>query len=217
MTWPTNKAGTTHVDQGSDSIRLARPDIKQNIDNVNDIIDTFDITTPADGDTLEYNTASGKFENVNALSARSTVAVEFDTAFSDNQPNPGGFEVYTGGLTLTGSNATGVAVEASDSALGGDLIVFPAGTYNISLVKDEYSGVYGSTAYDTITTNFNSVGDDTTLFQGLTQTVSFYFRLYKLGETITFASETSVRIAYSANTEGGLDWQHPPLIITKIA
>jgi len=39
MSIPTVKASTTHVDEGSDKISLARPDIKQNIDNVNEIID----------------------------------------------------------------------------------------------------------------------------------------------------------------------------------
>ena len=34
MSWPTTKAGTTNIDAGSDKPALARPDIKQNIDNV---------------------------------------------------------------------------------------------------------------------------------------------------------------------------------------
>ncbi len=39
MAWPSGtKAGTSNVDAGTDKIRLARPDIKQNIDNVNEII-----------------------------------------------------------------------------------------------------------------------------------------------------------------------------------
>jgi hypothetical protein len=42
MAWPSGtKASTTNVDQGADKIALARPDIKQNIDNVNDVIDYF--------------------------------------------------------------------------------------------------------------------------------------------------------------------------------
>ena len=42
MAWPNGtKASTANVDQGADKIALARPDIKQNIDNVNDIIDYF--------------------------------------------------------------------------------------------------------------------------------------------------------------------------------
>ena len=39
MTIPSTKASTLNVDQGSDKISLARADIKQNIDNVNEIID----------------------------------------------------------------------------------------------------------------------------------------------------------------------------------
>jgi len=41
MAWPTTKATTTHLDDGTDNPNLARPEIKQNIDNVNDIIDFF--------------------------------------------------------------------------------------------------------------------------------------------------------------------------------
>lgn len=47
MAWPSGtKANTTNVDQGTDKISLARPDIKQNIDNVNEIIDFYDASGP---------------------------------------------------------------------------------------------------------------------------------------------------------------------------
>ena len=43
MAWPSgSKAGTTNVDAGTDSVSNARADIKQNIDNVNTIIDFYD-------------------------------------------------------------------------------------------------------------------------------------------------------------------------------
>jgi len=46
-TWPSgSKASTANVDAGSDSITSARADIKQNFDNVNDIIDFYDPTGP---------------------------------------------------------------------------------------------------------------------------------------------------------------------------
>lgn len=42
MSWPNStKASTTNVDAGTDSITSARADIKQNIDNVNAMIDFF--------------------------------------------------------------------------------------------------------------------------------------------------------------------------------
>ena len=62
-TWPnTTKASTANLDSGTDKPRLARPDIKQNVDNVNDIIDFFDGASPTDGDIFVYNSANGKFE-----------------------------------------------------------------------------------------------------------------------------------------------------------
>lgn len=46
MAYPTVKATTTHLDQGSDSPSQARGQIKQNIDNVNALIDYFNGTGP---------------------------------------------------------------------------------------------------------------------------------------------------------------------------
>jgi len=61
MAWPSGtKASTTNVDNGSDLISNARADIKQNIDNVNDIIDHLNISSPNNGDILQYSTATGK-------------------------------------------------------------------------------------------------------------------------------------------------------------
>jgi len=63
MAWPSStKAATTNVDAGSDSPSSARSDIKQNIDNVNAIIDEFDIASPSNGDILTYNSTSGAWE-----------------------------------------------------------------------------------------------------------------------------------------------------------
>jgi len=68
MAWPKNtKASTANVDAGTDLISNARGDIKQNIDNVNDIIDTFDIGGDsagqiADGDILQYSSSANAFQ-----------------------------------------------------------------------------------------------------------------------------------------------------------
>lgn len=65
MAWPSsNKASTGNVDAGSDSPSSARADIKQNIDNVNSIIDTFNISSPSDGDLLQYSSSTGQWEQV---------------------------------------------------------------------------------------------------------------------------------------------------------
>ena len=69
MSWPSStKASTTNVDAGSDSPRLARSDIKQNIDNVNSIIDTFDIASPNNGDILVYNSSTSTWDPTAAAS-----------------------------------------------------------------------------------------------------------------------------------------------------
>lgn len=63
MAWPSGtKASTANVDAGSDSPINARADIKQNIDNVNAIIDEFDIASPSNNDILQYNSTSGAWE-----------------------------------------------------------------------------------------------------------------------------------------------------------
>ena len=63
MTWPINKASTEYTDQASDSIAAARADINQNIINVNDMIDHFDIANAVEGELLRYQ--GGVFVAVN--------------------------------------------------------------------------------------------------------------------------------------------------------
>ena len=62
--WPvSSKAGTTTTDAATDRIDQARADINQNIQNVNAILDTFNLgTEPANNKILKYNTTTDKFE-----------------------------------------------------------------------------------------------------------------------------------------------------------
>ena len=46
MSWPTTQAGTTHLDAGTDNPGSARVDIKQNVDNVNAILDFYSTSGP---------------------------------------------------------------------------------------------------------------------------------------------------------------------------
>ena len=81
MAWPSgSKAPTTNVDAGTDSITSARADIKQNIDNVNDIIDHLNISSPTDGDVLKYSSSSGKWEQVASTSISSNTKFEIGRA-----------------------------------------------------------------------------------------------------------------------------------------
>lgn len=77
MTWPTTPVATTNLDAGSDQPRLARADLKQMADNVNDIQATFDINGAADGDLMIYNSATSKWEYADGstyIAANSTPA-----------------------------------------------------------------------------------------------------------------------------------------------
>lgn len=62
-TWPAGtKASTDNLDQGSDSPRLARADLLQNVQNVNAVIDTFNISAPTNNQILKYSTANSRFD-----------------------------------------------------------------------------------------------------------------------------------------------------------
>ena len=62
-TWPSSKATTTHLDNSADDPNQARVDIKLNVENVNKIIDYFTVSTPAEGDILQYDTSDARWEN----------------------------------------------------------------------------------------------------------------------------------------------------------
>ena len=134
MAWPSGtKASTGNVDQGGDKISLARADIKQNIDNVNDIIDHLNIASPSDGDILKYSSSSGKWEQVAATSINACAIVEFmrvnkgGLAFEQVMEDSAGSSIFAWPMTNVLFNSVGL-VQHSDSALG-YLFSLPAGTY----------------------------------------------------------------------------------------
>lgn len=62
-TWPSGtKASTTNLDSGGDSPASARADLKTNVDNVNSVIDMFNIVTPANNQILKYNSSTNVFD-----------------------------------------------------------------------------------------------------------------------------------------------------------
>tara|TARA_Y100000004_G_scaffold13044_1_gene13916 strand:+ start:4195 stop:4935 length:741 start_codon:yes stop_codon:yes gene_type:complete len=62
--WPSSKASTTHLDNDRDSIGSARADLELVVNNQNKIIDMFNlnITEPANGKILVYNSTNDRFE-----------------------------------------------------------------------------------------------------------------------------------------------------------
>ena len=101
MAWPSGtKASTANVDAGTDSITSARADIKQNFDNVNDIIDHLNISSPSDGDLLQYSNSSGKWEQIASTSIGSqTKFAVFNLATGANEENVAG-NIYRRLLTI---------------------------------------------------------------------------------------------------------------------
>ena len=129
-TWPSGtKAGTTHLDAGTDSPRLARPDIKQNVDNVNAIIDMFNIDSPSANQVLKYNTGNARFElgtDSTGTAAAATTFVGDDS--SGTAVNAGETFKIAGGtnittavsgdtLTITGPTLTSFITASSSDTL----------------------------------------------------------------------------------------------------
>ena len=65
MAWPST-SNENNVDSAGASLTDARAQVYQHLSNINDIIDTFDIPSPNEGDVLIYNGSSGKFESAAA-------------------------------------------------------------------------------------------------------------------------------------------------------
>lgn len=149
-TWPSTKAGTTHLDAGTDSPKLARADIYQNVQNVNEIIDMFNISSPSDNQILKYNTSNQRFEL--AASTGETLTIVGDdstgTAITLGETfkiaGSGGVTTAVSGdtLTITGPNLSGYlqnVVEDTTPQLGGSLDLNSndiTGTGNISITGD---------------------------------------------------------------------------------
>ena len=73
--WPSShKAGTGTTDNATDKISDARSDINQNIVNVNEIIDMFDLASePSNNQILKYNTTTDRFEVADDSTGTTTI------------------------------------------------------------------------------------------------------------------------------------------------
>jgi hypothetical protein len=149
-TWPSGtKASTANCDAGSDSPRLFRSDAKTNIDNVNAIIDMFNISSPSNDQILKYNSSNARFElaaDATATSGDITFVGDDSTgtavSLNETFKIAGGTNITTAvsGDTLT---ITGVSVPSiGDIAFTGstitspsnaDITLDPAGTGDINL------------------------------------------------------------------------------------
>jgi len=144
MAWPSGtKAGTTHLDAGTDSPGLARADIKQNVDNVNAIIDEFgdvDIASPSDNDIIVYDSATSKWTKGSAGGASQTAYLKLgqhgeSIQWEDfNGSHPTGHEVDPSSLMGQFDNTAHISYTNrngnADTAYG---FTLQAGTYLVKL------------------------------------------------------------------------------------
>lgn len=146
-TWPSgSKASTANLDSGTDSPRLARADIKQNVDNVNAVIDMFNIDSPTDGQILKYNASNTRFELDTDATGSATSATTFVGDDSTGTAvNPGetfriagatGITTAVSGDTLT---ITGTAQDFAFGSLTGTPTTIAG--YGIT---DAFDGTYAS-------------------------------------------------------------------------
>jgi hypothetical protein len=112
-TWPSaTKASTANLDSGTDSPASARADIKTNVDNVNSVIDMFNIVTPADNQILKYSSANTRFE-------LATDSGGITDVVQDTTPQLGG------NLDVNGNSIV--------SASNGNIAITPNGTGSVVL------------------------------------------------------------------------------------
>jgi len=125
-TWPSgSKASTTNLDAGADKPSLARADLKTNVDNVNAIIDMFNIGSPTNNQVLRYNSTTNVFDVVTLTTGSTTI-----TGLTDvNITSPSADQVlsYSSAQskwinTTATSGIAGVYADANPS-LGGNLTV----------------------------------------------------------------------------------------------
>ena len=210
-TWPSgSKASTTNVDQPNDLIRLARPDIKQNIDNVNDIIDTFNIATPNNNDTLQYNSTTGVWDSVAGFTKATAVIDSFNLSLSASLTD------YSGGFTIVGTQNAGITTGTSG---GKSTLTIPAGTWIHEIIETQIYGTYGSGPFANLTAKWNDINSDSagdlTIFTTNLRGISFYFSLLGGSRVFTLDTETTIYLEYSTTTTGGIEY--PQFLLTRVA
>lgn len=212
-TWPSgSKASTTNVDAGTDQVSQARADIKQNIDNVNDIIDTFNISSPTDGDLLQYSSSSGKWEQVatSSVGAQANI-VAFDSTV--NEDSAGGGSDYASTFTVTG----GGSITTSTNTL-----TIPAGVFVLQTLGFLFPNMDVSPPFNTdeidlkLVDNTGAVLATSTRHKVSATNGSFFFGF---DTHFTLASQTVCRIEIDIDDNHGLltAIQLPPMLFLKIS
>jgi hypothetical protein len=150
MTIPSTKASTNNVDQGSDSISLARPDIKQNIDNVNEIIDHMDAGTWTNQQYIDLTTLT---DGANISWDLDNQVAQVTLAGNRTLDNPTNKKAGATYVLIVKQDATGTRTLAYGSDykfVGGITPVLSTGTNDIDILTFVSDGtfLYGAIAKD---------------------------------------------------------------------
>lgn len=133
MTFPlaSKKTDTLYVNQDSDAIWQARASIENDIENVNNIIDTFDIASPTDYGILGYDSSTSKFKTLFPAIDLQSVYLTFND-FTRTGTDPSNLVYNDDGLSfatiMNPNHQTGITISNPDSA-GQYIMSFPAGNY----------------------------------------------------------------------------------------
>jgi len=139
-TWPAGtKASTDNLDQGSDSPRLARADILQNVQNVNAIIDMFNISAPTNNQILAYSTANGRFDLTSASAGATGPTGATGATGPTGATGVTGATGATGTFSGTFSGNADVNGFSIISASNGNIAITPNGTGKTKITNLNYS------------------------------------------------------------------------------
>lgn len=191
--WPSaSKASTTNLDSGTDSPAAARADIKTNVDNVNSIIDMFNITSPTNNQILQYSSANARFEVATPSSGAPQVAMyQINSIAVSVGANPSALDI-TSAWTEIYDN-----IGASTSS---GQFTLPAGTYLIKWFFNEINPNGNATSTFFLTDSSNNE----LLSASASQTTAGFIKHCVLTDYRTFASSTTLKIrgSWSGNTFG---------------
>ena len=185
MSWPSdNKSDITRLDNANDTLGRSRREIKRGIDNVNSILDEFDINTVGEFEILQYQ--NGKWRPIDASSLGMKTAIietNLDTAANLNVRQQPYFNVLFDPFNIT----------STDSALGN--LFLTQGTYYF----EQQGEFYGETG---------ASPDNRTVLSSITITVdgndaSGAHNLRQLGDNRCASDGTTSHVAIVDSTSTG--------------
>jgi hypothetical protein len=131
-TWPSaSKASTANLDSGTDSPASARADIKTNVDNVNEIIDMFNIASPTNNQILKYNSSNSRFELAADAGGISDVLEDTTPQLGGNL-DVNGFNITSSSngnieIIADGTGSIGIGSGYQDTTINGNTLTLSTG------------------------------------------------------------------------------------------